>query len=55
MMQYNNLPYPEFRDIDILEEKLHYAKYHNVTKFIIRPQLLEKINHYLHRGNQNFR
>ena len=52
--QYENLPYPEISPMEISNEKKHYEE-NTETPYSIAPaHTLEKHNHYLHRGNENF-
>ena len=55
MRQYEKLPYPVFDKKQLLEEELHYNKDEKSLAFVIRSQFLEKVNHYLYKGDQNFR
>ena len=53
--QYEALPYPEVKDIQILTEKNYYEKEHKKPFMIIPTTQLEHMNHYLYEGNENFR
>ena len=53
--QYENLPYPEFSPLNISNEERHYNVGMDSPASIFPAHTLEKHNHYLHRGNQNFR
>ena len=54
--QYEDLPYPEFSSLNMLNEERHYNVSTESDPSVIFPtDTLEKHNHYLHRGNQNFR
>ena len=53
--QYENLPYPEFSPLNISNEERHYSVGMDDPASIFPTHTLEKHNHYLHRGNQNFR
>ena len=53
--QYENLPYPQFTPMNISNEESYYKKDIQVPISIHSPHTLEKHNHYLHGGNQNFR
>ena len=53
--QYETLPYPPVSDKDLKEEELYYRKYKDSIRLSHSSNSLENINHYLHRGNENFR
>ena len=52
--QYENLPYPEFSLLNMLNEERHYNGGMDSPAGIFSTHTLEKHNHYWHRGNQNF-
>ena len=53
--QYKNLPYPLVSEHDISLEEQYY-KNNEEASLIINPSItLENVNHYLHRGSENFR
>ena len=52
--QYESLPYPVLGDETLFNEEKYYAS--NKTFYVDAPSLrLEKLNHFLYRGNENFR
>ena len=53
--QYENLPYPEFSPLSISNEEKHYDAGMDAPVSINPSHTLEKHNHYLHGGNENFR
>ena len=53
--QYRSLPYPRISEEYILKEERHYRLDKNTVKITVPSQMLEKINHYLNRGNEDFR
>ena len=53
--QYESLPYPVVSEKDISEEKEYYKKDDGTSMVIFPTNTLQNINHYLHRGNENFR
>ena len=53
--QYEHLPYPQFTTEDISNEERHYEINVDDPAFIAPAHTLEKINHYLHQGNESFR
>ena len=53
--QYENLPYPEFSEKELIDEEQHYKGDEKNLREIFHAYTLEKTNHYLHRGDQNFR
>ena len=54
-IQYENLPYPEFSEKELINEERHYKEDDQTLKEIFHAYTLEKSNHYMHRGNENFR
>ena len=52
--QYENLPYPPFTEADMLREEIWY-KNETATYFAFPSIRLEKVNHFLHKGEENFR
>ena len=55
MKQYRSLPYPKISEEYILKEEGYYRLDKNTPKHTAPSQTLEKINHYLNRGNEDFR
>lgn len=53
--QYEDLPYPEFNSRNISDEEEYYKKDMDTPKRIVPSHTLEKLNHFLHRGNESFR
>ena len=53
--QYESLPYPRVSEKDISEEEEYYKNDAETLMVIFPTNTLENINHYLHRGNENFR
>ena len=53
--QYENLPYPPFSEEELREEQHWYKDDHETLKVAHESHTLEKTNHYLHKGNENFR
>ena len=53
--QYENLPYPEFSEKEMLEEEEYYKQDDQPLLATYATHTLEKNNHYLHRGDENFR
>ena len=54
-LQYESLPYPPVPDKVILAEEKWYKNGHETPMVIARSNTLEKTNHYLHQGKENFR
>jgi len=54
-MQYESLPYPPVPEKDLLEEENWYKNGKETPMLIVESHTLEKTNHYLHQGKQNFR
>ena len=52
--QYESLPYPPVEDNELKNEEQSY-KTNDYPVAFFRSNVLESINHYLHRGKQNFR
>ena len=52
--QYENLPYPPFTKADMLREEIWY-KHETSTNVSFSSIRLEKVNHFLHKGEENFR
>ena len=53
--QYENLPYPEVSEMELINEERHY-KDNKINPIEVFPShTLEVNNHYLHRGKENFR
>jgi hypothetical protein len=53
--QYERLPYPNVNEHKLLFEVEFYKKYQHIPLVLYESHTLEKLNHYLYRGNQNFR
>ena len=53
--QYENLPYPGFSSANISNEESHYKQYSDTPSALFPSHTLEKLNHYLHGGRENFR
>ena len=54
--QYSVLPYPPVSSDDIALEKLHYNGNKSELPYLIYPVLsLEPLNHFLYKGNNDFR
>ena len=53
-IQYETLPYPTFDNEEMAYEKGHYKNNGETPAIIFQEQTLEKINHYLNRGSENF-
>ena len=53
--QYENLPYPEVNENELLKEEEYYRKEHDNPLLVYPSHLLEKVNYYLYQGNENFR
>ena len=55
--QYLNLPYPTVTDEDIASEQAFYRsdRYNGNMFMIVESLTLEKMNHYLFNGSENFR
>ena len=53
--QYENLPYPEVNENELLNEKMYYKNEHEKPLQIYPSTLLEQMNHYLYQGKENFR
>ena len=53
-IQYETLPYPTFDDEKMAYEKGHYKNNEETPAIIFQDETLEKINHYLYRGSENF-
>ena len=53
--QYETLPYPFISEKDIKEEQYYYKTNENTIMGYFNSESPDNINHYLHRGNQNFR
>lgn len=52
--QYENLPYPPFTEYELKAEEKWYKNDKEMSNFIAKSLTLQKINHYLHRGNEDF-
>lgn len=52
---YENLPYPEFSPLNVSNEEAYYRLDMETPAVILQRHTLEKHNHYLHRGDENFR
>ena len=52
--QYEDLPYPKFGLSKILKEEIHYEIDNESPVTLFLAHTLEKHNHYLHRGHENF-
>ena len=48
------LPYPAFGEERISIEESHYKKDKSIPIGIAPAHTLEKLNHYLYRGKENF-
>lgn len=55
MRQYENFPYPEVSEKHIAAEEAYYKNNDEIPSLTIPAITLENVNHYLHRGNENFR
>ena len=53
--QYEKLPYPGVSQKYISEEEEYYKNNGETVKHMSPTDTLENFNHYLHRGNENFR
>ena len=51
---YEQLPYPQFNDEMISKEEQYYASTAENVYTFYQSQTLEKINHYLFQGGENF-
>ena len=51
--QYESLPYPPIKEIELREEEEFYKRNIHIKSFV-PSDALENINHYLHRGRENF-
>ena len=54
-MQYENLPYPEIDEDQLTEEEIYHENDQENPFSISAPDILEKKNHFLYQGNENFR
>jgi hypothetical protein len=52
--QYENFPYPEVTEEELLYEEYYYKSLAGILFNIYAAHLLEKSNHFFHRGKQNF-
>ena len=52
--QYEKLPYPEVKEEELLYEKNYYNTVEGVPLNIYASHILEKLNHFFYRGEQNF-
>ena len=53
-MQYENLPYPPVTQNELLNEEKWYENDKETLRWTAKSHALEKSNHYLHKGNENF-
>ena len=51
--QYQSLPYPPVSEVKLNDEEQYY-KGNTLPKSFFPHHALENINHYLHRGKENF-
>ena len=54
-MQYENLPYPEIDEEKLSEEEIYHKNDQENPFSISASDILEKKNHFLYQGNENFR
>ena len=52
---YENLPYPQVKEEDLLKEEEYYKDEPTKPLTIYPTHLLEKLNHFLYQGKENFR
>ena len=52
--QYENLPYPQVKEADLLKEEDYYKRDNPTISSIFPTHILQKLNHFLYRGEQNF-
>ena len=52
--QYERLPYPRMTEKDLRMEEKHYEAHNEPIQFSPTVRL-EKLNHYLYHGGENFR
>ena len=52
---YENLPYPEVTEEELLREEVYYKDETEEPLVLFPSHLLEKRNQYLYQGNENFR
>ena len=52
--QYENLPYPPVTQKELLEEEEWYEDDKETLRWTAPSHTLQKSNHYLHKGNENF-
>ena len=52
---YENLPYPEVTEEELLREEIYYKHGPEEPLVLFPSHLLEKRNQYLYQGNENFR
>ena len=53
--QYEHLPYPQVQEKTLLEEEDYYKRVKDVPRYMHLTHILEKLNHFLYRGEQDFR
>ena len=53
--QYENLPYPEVNENELLNEKMYFRKQREKPSQYYQATLLEQMNHYLYQGKESFR
>ena len=52
--QYENLPYPPVTENELLMEDEWYKDDQETLMWTAKGHTLQKSNHYLHQGNENF-
>ena len=52
--QYENLPYPPVTKKELLVEAERYKDDQETLMWTAKSHTLQKSNHYLHKGNENF-
>ena len=53
--QYENLPYPEVKEEELIREETYYKDQNAKPLKIFPSHLLEKLNHFLYQGKENYR
>merc|ERR1712018_547784 len=53
--QYESLPYPPIKEKLLLRQEEHYKTWKDIPYHMFSSHMLQKLNHFFYRGNQNFR